>query len=154
MEIISVNLVTSKSVRKEVYEVDKDGFIIDNYLANFDERENIVSYINANGEDVEVDKVFITVGIPGNLYKAKWTGLEWVEGATQEDIDKITKVEPSPPSETEQTIELLKKQNQALSKMNTELSNTNADLKQSITLHDGIISELVLKMFDEDTEVM
>lgn len=68
--------------------------------------------------------------------------------------EKRVIVIPRQASETEETIELLKKQNQALSKMNTDLSNTNTELKRSITLHDGIISELVLKMFDEDTEVM
>lgn len=51
--------------------------------------------------------------------------------------------------EEEQAIELLKKQNQALSKINADLSNKNAELKKSIALHDGIISELVLKVFDE-----
>lgn len=123
------------------YKVDNEGFIVDNYVI---------------GGDVPVPDECITVQLPQPLpfHRSKWNGAEWIEGATQEEIDEITKVEPSPPSETEQTIELLKKQNRALSKMNTELSNTNAELKRSVNLHDGIISELVLKMFDEDTEVI
>lgn len=123
------------------YKVDNDGYIIDNYVI---------------GGTVPVPEECITVQLPQPLsfYRPKWNGVKWFEGATQEEIDEITRVEPLPITETEQTIELLKKQNQDLSKMNTELSNTNAELKKSIVLHDGIIPELVLKMFDEDTEVM
>ncbi|WP_374964631.1 hypothetical protein [Lysinibacillus sp. RS5] len=122
------------------YKVDSEGYIVDSYVI---------------GGDVSVPDECITVQLPQPLlfYRPKWNGTKWIEGATQEEIDEITKVEPSPPTETEQTIELLKKQNLALSKMNTQLSNTNAELKKSIALHDGIISELVLKMFDEDIEV-
>lgn len=123
------------------YKVDSQGYIVDNYVI---------------GGDIAVPDGFITVQLPQPLlfYRPKWNGAEWIEGATQEEIDEITKGESLQPTETEQTIELLKKQNRALSKMNTELSNTNAELKRSVNLHDGIISELVLKMFDEDTEVM
>ena len=123
------------------YKIDSDGYIVDNYVV---------------GSDVLVPDGYITVQLPQPLpfYRSKWNGVKWVEGATQEEIDEITKVEPTPPNETEQTIELLKKQNQALSKMNTELSSKNAELKQSVILHDGIISELVLKVFSEDTEVV
>lgn len=123
------------------YKVDNDGYIINNYFI---------------GGDVPVPDECIIVQLPQPLlfYRSKWNGVKWVEGATQEEIDEITKDESLQPTETEQTIELLKKQNRALSKMNTELSNTNAELKRSVNLHDGIISELVLKMFDEDTEVL
>jgi hypothetical protein len=132
---------------KEVYELDDKGYIIDNYIAEFEDGEMITDF----GE-----KVMITVSLPQPLYiiKPRFDGSKWVEGATQEEIDEATKVEPTPPSETEQTIELLKKQNQALSKMNAELSSKNAELKQSVILHDGIISELVLKVFSEDAEVV
>lgn len=123
------------------YKIDAEGYIIDNYVV---------------GGDVTVPDECITVQLPQPLlfYRPKWSGVKWIEGATQEEIDEITKVESMPPTETEQTIELLKKQNQALSKMNTDLSNKNAELKQSVILHDGIISELVLKVFSEDAEVV
>lgn len=123
------------------YEIDSKGYIINNYDI---------------GGDVTVPDGCITVQLPQPLpfYRSKWNGAEWIEGATLEEIDEITKVEPSPITETEQTIELLKKQNQALSKMNAELSSKNAELKQSVILHDGIISELVLKVFSEDAEVV
>lgn len=122
------------------YKIDDNGYITNSYLV---------------GNDVVPDGC-ITVQLPQPLpfHRPKWNGVKWIEGASQEEIDEITKVQPTPPTETEQTIELLKKQNQALSKMNTELSNEKKELKRTIALHDGIISELVLKMFDEDTEVM
>lgn len=44
------------------------------------------------------------------LYKPKWTG-EWVEGATQDEIDELTKPLPQEPTveeRLEQTEELLK----------------------------------------------
>ncbi|EON72258.1 hypothetical protein [Lysinibacillus sphaericus] len=132
-------------MKKVVYEVNNDGYVIETYVAE----------VGLNDEISDIDKQhMVSITIPNGLFKPKWNGVKWIEGATQEEIDEITKVEPSPPNEREQTIELLKKQNQALSKMNTDLSKTNAELKKSIALHDGIISELVLKMFDEDTEVM
>lgn len=130
----------TENTLKFVYVIDAHGFIITSRV------------VDTSVRDFESNEIPHTILPP--VYKPKWNGVKWIEGATQEEIDEIIKVDPSPPTDTEQTIELLKKQNQALSKMNTELSNTNADLKQSITLHDGIISELVLKMFDQDTEVM
>ena len=45
------------------------------------------------------------------LYKPKWDGNKWVEGATQEEIDEITKPQPHEPTieeRLEQTEELLK----------------------------------------------
>ena len=45
------------------------------------------------------------------LYKAKWNGEKWVEGATQEEIDELTKPQPQEPTieeRLEQTEELLR----------------------------------------------
>ena len=44
------------------------------------------------------------------LYKPKWDGDKWVEGATQEEIDELTKPQPQEPTieeRLEQTEELL-----------------------------------------------
>ena len=44
------------------------------------------------------------------LYKPEWDGDKWVEGATQEDIDELTKPQPQEPTieeRLEQTEELL-----------------------------------------------
>ena len=45
------------------------------------------------------------------LYKPKWDGDKWVEGATQEEIDELTKPQPHEPTveeRLEQTEELLR----------------------------------------------
>ena len=80
-------------LRKHIYEVDSDGYITEVFLGNFDESENL---LNPVGD-------FVTVDLPQPLmfYKPKWNGTEWVEGATQEEIDELTKVEPQPPTQTE-----------------------------------------------------
>ena len=45
------------------------------------------------------------------LYKPKWDGDKWLEGATQEEIDELTKPQPQEPTveeRLEQTEELLR----------------------------------------------
>lgn len=61
---------------------------------------------------------------------------------------------PTPPTKTEQDLELLKKQNEKLAKINTELANKNATLEGAILLHESTILELVSMVFSEDNEVM
>lgn len=41
------------------------------------------------GEGQEVDFYYTEVRPPDGLYRAKWTGTEWVEDMTQEEIDKL-----------------------------------------------------------------
>lgn len=48
---------------------------------------------------------------PQGLFKPKWDQNEWVEGATQEEIDELTKPQPQEPTlegRLEQTEELLR----------------------------------------------
>lgn len=59
-------------MKKTVYEVDTDGFIIERYI-----------------EDTETTS-FVTVDLPNGLYKPKFIGDGWVEGATQAEINEIT----------------------------------------------------------------
>lgn len=75
------------------YEINDEGFIINNYLVD---------------GDIEIPDGCIFVQLPQPLlfYKPKWTGEEWAEGATQEEIDEITKVEPSPPTQEDRIKEL------------------------------------------------
>lgn len=35
------------------------------------------------------------------FFKPKWNGTEWIEGATQEEIEELTRVEPSQPTAEE-----------------------------------------------------
>ena len=79
-------------MRKHIYEVNDDGFIKEIYLGEFDNEGNLIS---PKGN-------FITTDLPQPLpfYKPKWNGAEWVEGATQEEINELTK-----PQQTQPTLE-------------------------------------------------
>lgn len=70
------------------YEIDDGGFIINNYLI---------------GGEVDVPNGCVRSQLPQPLlfYKPKWNKEKWIEGATQEEIDEITKPKPQPPSEME-----------------------------------------------------
>lgn len=81
------------------YQVDNKGFIVETY---WDDGYS------------DLPKGLIKKQLPQpNFYRPKWTGGNWVEGATQEEIDKMTKAEPQPPtvekrvSELENTILML-----------------------------------------------
>lgn len=63
---------------REVYEINKQGFVINVDTANIDESGNILD---------EDKKHMIAVGYQG-LYKAKWNDAEWIEGATQEELEE------------------------------------------------------------------
>lgn len=76
-------------MRKPIYEIDENGFVVEIYVANFDEDGNPVE---------ELAGEMILVLQPDGLYHPKWTGEEWVEGATQDEIEEMTKPEPQPPS--------------------------------------------------------
>lgn len=79
-------------LKKQVYEIGEGGFLKEIYIESVDE----------NGKILDENKNhFISIDPPSGLFKPKWTGEEWVEGATQEEIDEITKVEPSPPTAEE-----------------------------------------------------
>ena len=53
----------------------------------------------------------LDTGPAQGFYKPKWDGDKWVEGATQEEIDELTKPQPHEPTveeRLEQTEELLR----------------------------------------------
>ena len=73
-------------MKKVIYEVDEQGFIIEHYVGNFDvETETLLYYMNAQGEQVELDKSFATTAYDPSFYKPKWTGSEWVEGESDDE---------------------------------------------------------------------
>ena len=56
------------------------------------------------------DHQYISEPVPQGFYLPKWNGREWVECATQEEIDELTKPQPHEPTieeRLEQTEELL-----------------------------------------------
>jgi hypothetical protein len=72
-------------LKKQVYKIDlQTGFILDILIAEF----------NDEGIPIEeLDSDIITASPLDGLYRAKWTGSEWVEDMSQEDIDKLNLVD-------------------------------------------------------------
>lgn len=80
-------------MNKEVYEIDDDGFIIENYLISIVEDGNLSDLPEGN---------IVPIDLPQpNFYKPQWDGEKWMEGATQEEIDEIIKPVPRHLSDTE-----------------------------------------------------
>lgn len=79
-------------MKKQVYKVNYNGYLVEIYVSEVDENGNILD---------EEFNTLISVDPPHGLLKARWNGSEWIEGATQEEIDELTKVEPSPPTAEE-----------------------------------------------------
>lgn len=75
---------------KQVYEINEYGYPKEIYVKDFDEEGNCTEEL---AEDI------ITVDSPNGLYRAKWTGTEWIEGLSQEEIDEINNVPSLPTTE-------------------------------------------------------
>lgn len=67
-------------MRKQVYQVDSDGFIEEVFLGEFDDKGHLIDPI---GE-------YVTTDLPQPLlfYRPKWDGTQWGEGATHEELAK------------------------------------------------------------------
>lgn len=79
-------------MKKQVYKTNKDGFL----------EEIFIAYVDEGGNVLDEDKAkLISVDPPQGLFRPRWIGGKWIEGATQEEIDELTKVEPSPPTQAE-----------------------------------------------------
>lgn len=63
-------------MKKQVYEIDEQGFLLKIHTADIDENGNILD---------EDKQGFIVIDIPVGLWKKKWTGSEWIEGETEEE---------------------------------------------------------------------
>lgn len=87
-------------MRKQVYEIGVQGYIVNIHIAEF----------SSEGNPMEpLPESYITVDPPQGLYRAKWTGSEWVEDMTQEEIDELNNV-PQPPT-AEEKIAMLEAEN-------------------------------------------
>lgn len=56
-----------------------------------------------------------------DFYKPKWEGDRWVEGATQEDINEINKIDICPTKTLEERVEELEQENKLLKQENKML---------------------------------
>ncbi|NFI92859.1 hypothetical protein FC961_00270 [Clostridium botulinum] len=98
---------------KQAYKIDTKGFYIEDYIYQ---------------EDEQLEDNIITIKIPQDLYKAKWNGDNWIEGATQEYIDSI-KPKSKEPTETEiLQKQLLETQNMLL-ELQYKLTNKDLEIK-------------------------
>lgn len=58
-----------------------------------------MAQVDDDGNIIETDKGhMISTSPPHGLYRLRWTGTEWVEGATQEEIDEIINSQPTLPT--------------------------------------------------------
>lgn len=63
--------------------IDNEGFFIEDVIL-----EEVPCVYDEEGNKI-YDTHYIDVEVPQGLYKPKWTGTEWVEGMTQEEINVI-----------------------------------------------------------------
>jgi hypothetical protein len=76
---------------KQVYRIDADGYYVEPVITD------------------ETPSDCIEVQPPQGLYRGKWTGSEWIEGMTQEEIDGF-KNQPRPKTQLEilqETVDML-----------------------------------------------
>jgi len=78
-------------MKKQVYRIDKNGYLKEIYVVEFDEEGNCLKELAEN---------IITTDIPQGLYRAKWAGIQWVEDMAQEEIDALNN-QPKEPTEIE-----------------------------------------------------
>lgn len=65
---------------KQVYEINENGYLQEIQVAEFDEQGNCTEELAEN---------IVTTDIPQGLYRAKWTGTEWIEDMPQAEIDAL-----------------------------------------------------------------
>lgn len=76
---------------KEVYRVDENGY----------REKTLVIEVGNDGTPInKLEANIITVKPPCGLYRAKWTGTEWIEDMSQEEIDALNN-KPQPLTEIE-----------------------------------------------------
>ena len=79
-------------MKKQAYEIDGNCHIKEIHAKEFNEQGNCLEELAEN---------IIITDIPQGLYRAKWTGTEWVEDMPQAEIDALNN-QPKPLTEIEQ----------------------------------------------------
>ncbi len=109
--------------------VDLNGNIIYSHIL-MDGNNNILF----SDIEIEITEDMQIVDIPNKTYiKPKWTGIEWTEGATEEEIKEYEEENKPKPKETTET-EILQKQLLETQNMLLELQYklTNKDLTNNL----------------------
>lgn len=70
------------------------------YAFEFDDNGHIIESHFIDAETNQNDRM-ITTEIPRGIFKPKWTGSKWIEGATSEEIEELTKPQPHVPTDSE-----------------------------------------------------
>lgn len=70
----------ARNILRQTYKITTDGYLTEIQVAEFDEQGNCTE---------ELPEDIITVDPPDGLYRTKWTGTEWIEDMTQEEIDEM-----------------------------------------------------------------
>lgn len=65
---------------KNIYEIDENGFLTAIFLIGFDKKGNPVEPLPEH---------YVTEDPPQGLYRARWTGEEWAEDMTEEEIQEL-----------------------------------------------------------------
>lgn len=76
-------------MKDQVYQVDENGFLVEIYVVDFNEDGTPVKELEAN---------IVSVRPPDGLYRARWTGIEWVEDKTTQEFEEeeaISNLNPS-----------------------------------------------------------
>lgn len=80
----------------------------------------------------EVTENMTTVPYTVGYVKGKLVNGEWVEGATEEEIEAFKALQPTP---------------QAPVKTNEELEQENILLKEQLSFHEELIAEMAMKLY-------
>lgn len=90
-------------MKKIVYQLTPDGFILERHVAD----------INTDGVIIDDDKInFITIDPPNTIYKPRYVGTQWVEGETEaeksvrESNQLIESLKPSPTEISDAELEI------------------------------------------------
>lgn len=81
-------------MRDQVYQIDENGFLTNIYVVDFNEDGSPLDELPSN---------FITLRPPDGLYRARWTGVEWVEDKTPEEFEYDRMVESLNPTQEDIT---------------------------------------------------
>lgn len=110
---------------QKIYKIDAEGFLIFGADAFIKENDDVPEgYVSTYYDTSE-----------RGYFKPRWNGTEWIEGATQEEINEITNVPREPTLEEkfaqlEQENKLLKAQNLAL--------------VEQTEFHEEVLTEIIL----------
>jgi hypothetical protein len=96
----------------QVHRIDENGFYLEPVL--IESEEDLYETVTMFEETPEGERLeyttrqkradIVEIDPPEGLYKPKWTGEEWTEGLTPEEIAELTNPQPTPPDPIQEKI--------------------------------------------------